>query len=647
MATKEQLKTWIVENQDKQGKEGKDGQDFEKVKAKYISLRGEDKPTKTGDYSTGAERARTVAQGVTLGFADEIEAGARSLFSDRKYKDIRDEIRQDTKDFRTDNPGQALALEMAGGVVIPGGILRSGAKALVGKAVAPAVKKGGTTLSKTTSNQGNIAKQIVPGGKYSDHISDSANTYGRAFKNNAALGATYGAGASESENASGIAADATLGGAVGGVAGTALLGLGRQFKPLVNRDAIPLAREATARAEGRLPGETKKSFDPLIARNANFVTRGQAETSNVARNAEGQLSNVSKTIKEGRARGLEGYNIQVFNDVFDLAKLGSTRGGEQARKLAQANSNQKRATVVRETIKDNYKVAYNTMKLNSKDKSLNDDLNNWLINAGKGKTKKVKKELEEQFRSIMSTLKTVPNKPGKEGAARIQALFKTISNKNKVTIKSSETNNIAADLMDFNGSQSVYKQLDGIIKNHIRKNTPDAMDNFDATQYAYRAVLNLEDAVSKSVGKKLFTPTQVVSAFSDKGRNANATRSNKALAKGIGNIAARAEEKYQRAVGDTIPDSGTSGSIISTGSLLGLGGLVGSGAILNPAVLTAISVVGAKALQYSPMMVKSFNKMIAKENYRQAADLLERYAITSGAVGVEVNQLINELRQGR
>ena len=141
MATKEQLKTWIVDNQDKQGKEGKDGQDFEKVKSKYLSLRGKtsraeadaEADVKTGDYSVGAERARTVAQGVTLGFADEIEAGARSLFSDSKYKDIRDEIRQNTSDFRTDNPGQALALEMAGGVVIPGGILRSGAKALVGK----------------------------------------------------------------------------------------------------------------------------------------------------------------------------------------------------------------------------------------------------------------------------------------------------------------------------------------------------------------------------------------------------------------------------------------------------------------------------------------------------------------------------------
>ena len=39
--------------------------------------------------------------------------------------------------------------------------------------------------------------------------------------------------------------------------------------------------------------------------------------------------------------------------------------------------------------------------------------------------------------------------------------------------------------------------------------------------------------------------------------------------------------------------------------------------------------------------------MIANREYRKSADLLERYAVTSGAAGVEVNQLINELRQGR
>ena len=81
--------------------------------------------------------------------------------------------------------------------------------------------------------------------------------------------------------------------------------------------------------------------------------------------------------------------------------------------------------------------------------------------------------------------------------------------------------------------------------------------------------------------------------------------------------------------------------------MLGLGGLVGSGAVLNPAILGVIGIVGAKALQYHPALIKRFNNMIAKGDYRQSADLLERYAATSGVAGVEVNQLINELRQGR
>ena len=38
MATKEQLKEWIINNQDKQGKEGKDGQDFEKLKQSISNL---------------------------------------------------------------------------------------------------------------------------------------------------------------------------------------------------------------------------------------------------------------------------------------------------------------------------------------------------------------------------------------------------------------------------------------------------------------------------------------------------------------------------------------------------------------------------------------------------------------------------------
>ena len=46
-------------------------------------------------------------------------------------------------------------------------------------------------------------------------------------------------------------------------------------------------------------------------------------------------------------------------------------------------------------------------------------------------------------------------------------------------------------------------------------------------------------------------------------------------------------------------------------------------------------------------MIRRFNRMIAKKNYRQAADLLEKYGYGGGLAGTEINQLVNELRQGR
>ena len=129
-------------------------------------------------------------------------------------------------------------------------------------------------------------------------MSNSANTYKKAIGNNAALGATYGAGASESESASGIAADAALGGAVGGVAGGAILGATRQLRPLVTRDAKRLGCKSELR-------EIKEGFYSWF-----YYSWSSSAVSAVERASEGQLSNVSKTIKQGRAEGLEGYNMQ-------------------------------------------------------------------------------------------------------------------------------------------------------------------------------------------------------------------------------------------------------------------------------------------------------------------------------------------------
>jgi len=64
------------------------------------------------------ERARTAAQGLTLGLADEAEAGARSLTSNRSYQELLDEIRGSLKSYQEAYPLEALAYE-AGGAALP------------------------------------------------------------------------------------------------------------------------------------------------------------------------------------------------------------------------------------------------------------------------------------------------------------------------------------------------------------------------------------------------------------------------------------------------------------------------------------------------------------------------------------------------
>lgn len=87
-----------------------------------------------------------VGQGLALGFGDEIEAGARSLFEDRSYSDIRDDIRKDMDSYREDNPGKALAMELGGGLLTGGaGLARAGVGAGVRGAIKQAAKVGAAT----------------------------------------------------------------------------------------------------------------------------------------------------------------------------------------------------------------------------------------------------------------------------------------------------------------------------------------------------------------------------------------------------------------------------------------------------------------------------------------------------------------------
>ena len=59
-------------------------------------------------------------QGMSFGFADEIEARLRAVAKDTDYEDEIEDVRAEIEAFRKENPGMAFTAEMAGAFLIPG-----------------------------------------------------------------------------------------------------------------------------------------------------------------------------------------------------------------------------------------------------------------------------------------------------------------------------------------------------------------------------------------------------------------------------------------------------------------------------------------------------------------------------------------------
>lgn len=129
-----------------------------------------------GQY--GKDLLRTAAQGATLGFGDEIVAGARSL-GGTPYSQALDEERAAVDRFRQENPGTALAAELAGGFALPGA------------AAARVVGRGAGLLAKTARSAGVGAGYGAVGG-FASGEDGAANRIARAGEG-AQMGAGVGA----------------------------------------------------------------------------------------------------------------------------------------------------------------------------------------------------------------------------------------------------------------------------------------------------------------------------------------------------------------------------------------------------------------------------------------------------------------------
>jgi hypothetical protein len=158
--------------------------------------------TKT-PYIGSAEFARSAAQGLTFGFADELEAALRSgKISGAEYENIRNRLRQQQASFRQDYPIAGGLTEFTGSMVLP----FAGAKAL-GMASIPAQEAiTGTTLG----------GQAVRGGV-----------------TGAATGALAGVGTAEKDVGTAGTTSGTIGSVLGATVPLALRGAGSVIKNIL------------------------------------------------------------------------------------------------------------------------------------------------------------------------------------------------------------------------------------------------------------------------------------------------------------------------------------------------------------------------------------------------------------------------------
>lgn len=90
-------------------------------------------PDDAGEFTAG-DIGRSVAQGATFNFGDELYGAAKALLTDESYSSARDRFRELDDRFRRNHPGIAFTSELLGGVAVPGlgaaGVLGKGASSL-------------------------------------------------------------------------------------------------------------------------------------------------------------------------------------------------------------------------------------------------------------------------------------------------------------------------------------------------------------------------------------------------------------------------------------------------------------------------------------------------------------------------------------
>ena len=231
---------------------------------------------KRGYFDIVRDGARALAQGITFGTADELEAFVRSYIdSDKSYAELRDEIRTDINQFRQNSPYAAYGLEILGS--LPSGV------AGVGKTLAGTAVRSGL------------------------------------------MGAAYGAGASEGDivdRAKGAAVGGTIGGIAGPVVQKIMPNVSAGAKKLMDKGVNLTPGQATA---GTLVGSIINTLEkgstslPLVGTMVKGALNRSTESFNRAA-INDALKSINKVVPKnltGR-KAIEWAKNEISNSYQDV-----------------------------------------------------------------------------------------------------------------------------------------------------------------------------------------------------------------------------------------------------------------------------------------------------------------------------------------
>ena len=534
-----------------------------------------------------AEGARTVAKGATFGFADELEAQARTAQSvqdqvsrsdqykasynemkqlqadrlagktspesqarsqelsgmmtgennqlaqeqDARYKGVRDDLRASNAEFARQNPKTAMGLEMLGGIATPA----AGLGAL--KGASTAVKMGAGAL------QGGV------------------------------FGGLYGAGnADEMED---VGRDALTQGGIGALTGGALSGLGALIAPKLQKGAKALMNKNIKLTPGQALGG---GIDQL----------------------EQRVGSVMPGINKARARSVGQWNTSIIDDV--LTPLGGKATGLGDDLVGNVKVGQKALSNAYDDILPNISMKSDTTLQQSFKKAVTDEVlsDQAMKKLGKEMTKikgflKGNKISGESIKSIQSHL-------GK----RIQA-YSGATNADDMAIRNALENSLDS-IMDA-----------------VKRQNPNYADKLTQVNKAYAKFIRIETAASKLNGADKFTPKQFGTAVRQTDRSARkrAVAAGDALMQDVADTG--------RILGDKIPDSGTAGNLIANTALPLLGAGGAAAGVISPWML---AIPGMSAMMYSKTGINAFNKWANSGGSRQQLREIVRKYSGSAASGL-------------